>query len=406
MRAHRIGLLAAVVTSSALGLGCATSPRLKEIVALEGLRADPQLSDPDRRAFDLLAAADVLLVQACRYWERGKDQLARRDALMGQIKLKTALALLQAERLQARSAELDAQIALSQDEATRLDDQLATDLEGIAITEKLRTMTAASAEERKALSQQMDVAKKQAASEHQRMTDQLTAIKRRAEVLDGLRQVELTLKTAETVEAPRYAKSKYGAATGVLQDAHKEFDAGHWDEALARATLAQSEATDAVTLARPQYEKAAQAMSNNARDRNLEADATAIVGVTTRLDRQGDLQRLVLLLHGLFADKRSVLLPDRAAVLDALKELLAKYPSYPLQLTGFTADQGKPDDLVALSLARANAVYWALVSRGIDAKRFSVDGKGSAQPIADDSTAAGRGENARIELSILYHITQ
>jgi len=99
MRAHRIGLLAAVVTSSALGLGCATSPRLKEIVALEGLRADPQLSDPDRRAFDLLAAADVLLVQACRYWERGKDQLARRDALLGQIKLKTALALLQAERL-------------------------------------------------------------------------------------------------------------------------------------------------------------------------------------------------------------------------------------------------------------------------------------------------------------------
>jgi len=404
MRAHRIGLLAAIVTLSSFG--CATSPRLKEIVALEGLRSDPQLSDPDRRAFDLLAAADGLLVQASRYWERGNDQLARRDALMGQIKLKTALALLQAERLQARLAELDAEIELSQEEATRLDDQLATDREGIAIAEKLRTMSASSAEERKALSQQMDVAKKQAASEHQRMADQLAAIKRRGDAMDAVRQVELALKTAETVDAPHYAKTKYVAATGMLQDAHKELDAGHWDEAMARATLAQAEATDAVALARPQYEKATQAMSNSIRDRNLEADATAIPGVATRLDRQADLQRLVLLLHGLFADKRSVILPARAAVLDALKELLAKYPSYPLQLTGFTDAEGKPDELVALSLARANAVYWALVSRGIDAKRFSVDGKGSAHPIADDTTSAGRGENSRVELSILYHITE
>lgn len=402
MRALRIGLLAAAV---ALGpFACATSPRLKEIVALEGLRADPRLSEPDRKAFDLLAAADVLLVQASRAWEHGNDVQARRDALMGQIKAKTALALLDLEHLQDRSATLDAQLALSADEESRLDDQLATANEEIALLGRLRTMMASTAEEKKALSQQADVAKKQAATERQRLADQLTSVKRRAEVLDGIRKVELTLKTAETVDAPRYAKSKYSAATGMLQDAHKELDLGHWDEALARATLAESEAADGITLARPQYERAAQAMSNSARDRNLEADASAIPDVKTRLDREGDLQRLVLPLHGLFADKRSVLLPDHAAVLDALKDLLAKYPTYPLQLTGYTDDQGKADDLVALSLARANAVYWALVSRGIDSKRFTVDGKGAANPLAEGQTAAGRTENSRVELSILYHI--
>jgi len=45
------------------------------------------------------------------------------------------------------------------------------------------------------------------------------------------------------------------------------------------------------------------------------------------------------------------------------------------------------------------------VSRGIDPKRMTIDGKGAADPIADNATPAGRARNARVELSILYHIT-
>ena len=96
--------------------------------------------------------------------------------------------------------------------------------------------------ERRSLSEQIDSTKKQAVSERQRMADQLAAEKRRAEALDGIRHAELAIQTAETVDAPRYAKAKYTAATTMLQQAHKEFDAGHWDEALARTTLALAEA--------------------------------------------------------------------------------------------------------------------------------------------------------------------
>jgi outer membrane protein OmpA-like peptidoglycan-associated protein len=170
--------------------------------------------------------------------------------------------------------------------------------------------------------------------------------------------------------------------------------------------MAESEARAALDQARPAYEKAARALSAGARDRALEADATGVPGATVRLARDGDLQRLVMVLHGLFSDRKTTLSPEGGKALDAVKDLLGKYPTYPLQLTGYTDDQGKPDDLVALSLARANAVYWALVSRGIDPKRISVDGKGAANPLADNATPAGREANRRVELAVLYHASE
>jgi len=45
------------------------------------------------------------------------------------------------------------------------------------------------------------------------------------------------------------------------------------------------------------------------------------------------------------------------------------------------------------------------VTRGIDPKRMNVDGKGESDPVADNSTPAGHSKNARIEISILYHIS-
>jgi len=404
MAIRRGAVLVPVLACGALA-GCTPRPRPPELVTLEKLRDDPALTDADRRAFDLLGAADDLVVRAEAEWERGDAYGARRDALMGQIEMKTALALLAANREQARIAALDEEIAIARDEDARLAEQLATASEEVALLERLRAASRAAADERKAMVEKFEGAKRQAASERQRLAEELAAAKQRAEALDGLRRAELAIRTAETVDAPHYAKAKHTAAVNMLQDAHKQFDAGNWSEAIARTTLARGEADAGAALARPEYEKAAAVLSRRARDRALEADATALPGVQTRLERDKDLQRLVLVLGGLFADHESVLQPAGAKALDAVKDLIARYPTYPLQLAAFTDDQGKPAELAALSLARANAVYWALVSRGIDPKRMTVDGKGGADPIADNATPGGRARNARVELSILYHIS-
>jgi len=390
MRARRWTLLALLPLAA-----CTTPPRLKEIVALEQLRSDPALSDTDRKAFDLLAAADQLLIASLSEWEHRNLYEARRDALMGQIKLKTALAILQAEAASRHLQQIDSELAIAQDEQSRLDEQLASAREEVDLLQRWGNVKASIAKEREAIS-----------GERKKLTDQLADARRRADALDGLRRAELAVKAADTVEAGRLAKAKYDAAVGMLQAAHTEFDAGHWSEALARTTMAESEARASLDAARPAYEKAAHSLSAEARDRALERDATALPGAAVRLSRDGDLQRLVLVLHDLFADRKTTLSVEGGKALDAVKDLLGKYPTYPLQLVGYTDDQGKPDELVALSLARANAVYWALVSRGIDPKRISVDGKGSASPLADNATPKGRDVNARIELSILYHASE
>lgn len=54
-----------------------------------------------------------------------------------------------------------------------------------------------------------------------------------------------------------------------------------------------------------------------------------------------------------------------------------------------------------LSRARAQAVADYLIARGIEASRFVVAGLGSSEPIADNSTAVGRGLNRRIEFELL-----
>ena len=91
-------------------------------MTLEQLRADPTLSESDRKAFDLLAVADNLMVRAEGEWKHRNSAGARRDVLMGQIEMKTALALLQIEHAQSHLAQLDAELAIAWDEQARLDD--------------------------------------------------------------------------------------------------------------------------------------------------------------------------------------------------------------------------------------------------------------------------------------------
>ena len=85
-----------------------------------------------------------------------------------------------------------------------------------------------------------------------------------------------------------------------------------------------------------------------------------------------------------------------------MAELLKKYPSYPVQIVGYTDNRGRTGEQLAFSLARAESVFSALVVRGVDAKRMVVSGQGSAEPIADNRTATGRARNNRIEIVFLY----
>ena len=67
-------------------------------------------------------------------------------------------------------------------------------------------------------------------------------------------------------------------------------------------------------------------------------------------------------------------------MLDSLASSINKYPSYPVQVVGYTDNRGKSGELLAVSAARAQAVYSALASRGVETKRLMTSGLGGDEP--------------------------
>jgi OOP family OmpA-OmpF porin len=70
-----------------------------------------------------------------------------------------------------------------------------------------------------------------------------------------------------------------------------------------------------------------------------------------------------------------------------------------IAITGHTDNGGDPGANLALSRARADAVRWALIGRGIPADGLRAAGLGAKQPLAnlDPADAANR----RIEFSVI-----
>lgn len=65
---------------------------------------------------------------------------------------------------------------------------------------------------------------------------------------------------------------------------------------------------------------------------------------------------------------------------------------------GYTDSVGSNAYNLRLSEQRAQAVARYLQTRGLSAKQFDVHGYGKADPVATNSTAAGRAQNRRVEI--------
>ncbi|HLR16859.1 MAG TPA: OmpA family protein [Alcanivoracaceae bacterium] len=100
-----------------------------------------------------------------------------------------------------------------------------------------------------------------------------------------------------------------------------------------------------------------------------------------------------------FALSSSALTERSIEQLADINNLLTQYPNARLDLEGHTDSTGPLALNERLSNERAAAVKNALVERyGVDANRISTVGKGPHEPIADNSTKAGRAENRRVEV--------
>ena len=103
----------------------------------------------------------------------------------------------------------------------------------------------------------------------------------------------------------------------------------------------------------------------------------------------------------LFATSSASLSAASQATLQKFAANLKENSDTDLLIVGHTDNTGLDRINNPLSYNRAASVRTFLLSQGVAETRMKVEGKGSTEPVADNSTVAGRRDNRRVEVYIL-----
>ena len=98
---------------------------------------------------------------------------------------------------------------------------------------------------------------------------------------------------------------------------------------------------------------------------------------------------------------KAVLKPEGKAKLDDLTSKVKGINLEVIIAVGHTDSVGTDAYNQKLSVKRAEAVKAYLVSKGIETNRVYTEGKGEAQPVADNKTKEGRAKNRRVEIEVV-----
>jgi outer membrane protein OmpA-like peptidoglycan-associated protein len=126
---------------------------------------------------------------------------------------------------------------------------------------------------------------------------------------------------------------------------------------------------------------------------------TAGTGIV--IEREGDELLLSMPAGITFPINSYEIQPRFRPTLDQIAQTLAAYPSTFVDIHGHTDPTGGDRINIPLSQNRAQSVANYLAMRGVNPVRMATQGHGSSQPIADNSTEAGRAQNRRVDLRII-----
>ena len=97
---------------------------------------------------------------------------------------------------------------------------------------------------------------------------------------------------------------------------------------------------------------------------------------------------------------RSDIKPNFRTVLDTFANGLVKNPSSTVSIIGHTDSSGSDTINNPLSLNRASAARDYIAARGVASNRFTIDGRGSREPIAANDTSVNKAKNRRVEIFV------
>ena len=97
---------------------------------------------------------------------------------------------------------------------------------------------------------------------------------------------------------------------------------------------------------------------------------------------------------------RADIKPNFRSVLDTFASGLVKNPTSTVNIVGHTDSSGSDTINNPLSLNRASAARDYIAARGVASNRFTIDGRGSREPIVANDNSANKARNRRVEIFV------
>jgi len=232
----------------------------------------------------------------------------------------------------------------------------------------------------------------------------LTLQKKQEErIADEKRAMQEAQEKAEAdakASAEAEAKAKAQAEEDARQRAQAEAERAAAEKAQAEAMAQQQQAQAEAEKARLAAEEADRQKQEAIRQKE-EMRARLLRQLNQVLDTKDTDRGLVVSMPDvLFDPGQYTLKPAARERLARISGIVLAYPDLKLQIEGYTDSTGGDEFNQRLSEKRAATVRDYLVDSGVSINSVFARGLGKANPIADNSTAAGRKLNRRVEMIV------
>jgi OOP family OmpA-OmpF porin len=137
-----------------------------------------------------------------------------------------------------------------------------------------------------------------------------------------------------------------------------------------------------------------------AQDATLDLSARQAADADSAAALQTELNEFVRDNPILFEPNSATLAADANAIIDRLAARATRLEGTAITIVGHTDSDGKSTTNQTLSEQRAASVLDALVERGLDATTLTSDGRGSTEPISDESGAEEKAASRRVEFVV------
>ncbi len=240
-----------------------------------------------------------------------------------------------------------------------------------------------------------------------------TAARGATQMAEDARVLTLRRKEQERIDAERRAheeaQAKAEADARAAQEQAAQAQAKADADARARAAAeearaaaqAQQQQAEAATAAAQQAAAEADRQRQDAIRQKEEMRARLLAQLNQVLQTRDTARGLIVSMPDVLFDfNKYTLKPEARERLAKISGIVLAYPDLKLQIQGYTDSIGTDEYNQTLSEKRAEAVRDYLVSSGVSMNNVAAQGMGKADPIADNSTAAGRKLNRRVEMTV------